>query len=511
MNEFRVISTRSVSLSSASMTGVGQPNAKWRQMSYKWSLIDDLLGGTDVMRARAELWLPREPKEDNRTYRNRLLRSFLFNGYRDATNRLVTLPFSQPVTLENEGDDERIFFTKNVDKDGNDITQFCKELFDNGVNYGKCHIYVDYPTTSGQETLADERELDLRPIFIRVDPRDLLHWKYEISQSGERKLTEIRFIQRHMTDDGDEKLTLRVVRNGEFETYEEKKGGGWIKIASGTNTITEIPLVTIYFRRSGFMQSEPPLYDLAELNLCHWQSMSDHRNYLRFCRIGMVSAVGLSQDELDQGLTIAPNQLLKSINPDAKFSYVEAGGSAAKIGEEDLKRLQDQMEILGMQPLVARSSMSTARGKMIDEGRKIVEVQMWVRSMENGLREAYHFAAKWLNAELPEDFSVNLFDEFGIESSGDQDFLLSACVQGKITHRTFLKEILRRGVLSDDLDIEKELDEAGKEGMNALLVTGLGQPTTDPTGKPSPDPTGNPVPQPNKPPPRSNEISKGAT
>ena len=72
---------------------VDTTSIEYDSMAHRWSLLHDLLGGTEAMRAAKSEWLPREPRETYTAYENRLRRSFLYNGFADTVEKLVAKPF----------------------------------------------------------------------------------------------------------------------------------------------------------------------------------------------------------------------------------------------------------------------------------------------------------------------------------------------------------------------------------------------------------------------------------
>jgi len=73
----------------ANKNTVDSPCSAYNAMQAHWGLIDDLLGGTLAMRAAGEKWLPKEPKEENKSWQNRLDRSILYGAYADTVDDLV--------------------------------------------------------------------------------------------------------------------------------------------------------------------------------------------------------------------------------------------------------------------------------------------------------------------------------------------------------------------------------------------------------------------------------------
>ena len=84
-------------------------------------------------------------------------------------------------------------------------------------------------------------------------------------------------------------------------------------------------------------------------------------------------------------------------------------------------------------------------------------------------------AAEWIKAELPEGFKVNVDNDFAIWIRAMQDVaeLIKIRQAGEISRRTFLREIRRRALLSETLDIDEEIAAIESEGPS-LADIGLG-------------------------------------
>ncbi len=98
---------------------VATPSIDYDQMSDKWELINDLLGGTKAMHEAGEKWLPIEAAESSSAYDARLSRSILFNGLRDTINKLKNRPFTHSITVTDLP--EQISYLED-DVDGNNKT-----------------------------------------------------------------------------------------------------------------------------------------------------------------------------------------------------------------------------------------------------------------------------------------------------------------------------------------------------------------------------------------------------
>lgn len=443
---------------------VNDPSLAHLAMAEKWELIHDLLGGTARMREVGKTRLPMEPREEARAYENRLDRSYLYGALSDTLDKIVAKPFSRPVTIR--GAETPVVEQLSVDATlrGADFTQFARELFTDAVTHGLSHVLVDFPRVGEGLSLADEREGEVRPFLVRVSPPDLIGWRSERLDGGRERLTQVRIAERRLVPDGPfgdrEAEYIRVLDEEGWQLWEKPaEGGDYFLADEGLHTFGAVPLVTCYVAPTGFMMADPPLEDLAWLNLAHWQSLSDQRNILRFARMPLLYQFGVSDEEVEAEITIGPSQLIRSVNPDAKMGYVEHSGAAIGAGERDLRALEAQMEVMGLQPLIEKTGGATATGRALDEARTHSNIQAWIRSLEDCLLECLEYAHRWVGAEQPADVSVDVFSDFGVTMKAEQD--VAALIQmrsgGLLTHKTFLDEVKRRGLLSEAIDVEAEV------------------------------------------------------
>jgi hypothetical protein len=328
-------------------------NPDYQGMSGAWELIDALMGGTAAMKAGGEKWLPREEKEEPGPYNTRLERSVLFERFAAAVDSLAGRPFARPAQTRGKDLPDRLNrMLKGLDDEGRDLTAFCEHCLEIGLRRGLVHILVDYPSVTAAN-LAEERKLGLHPMLLAIDPKDLIGWRQEQGVNGKKVLTQIRIAETASVPVGDhgvqQRKRVRVINETTWELWElqsGKIGDEWVLIANGPWTVGEVTLVTVYLHKTGFMTGKSPLEGLAWLNLAHWQSMSDHRNNLRFARAGLIFRKGMSKEELDKPIVVGVNQEFGCTSPNADMKIVEHSGAAIQAGESELRHLEDQMDIV---------------------------------------------------------------------------------------------------------------------------------------------------------------------
>ena len=63
-----------------------------------------------------------------------------------------------------------------MDDERRNLTQFAYELLKIGALRGLVHILVDYPSDTAPTAQA-ERDLGIKPLFVVVDPENLIGWR----------------------------------------------------------------------------------------------------------------------------------------------------------------------------------------------------------------------------------------------------------------------------------------------------------------------------------------------
>ena len=460
---------------------VSIPNEEYDIMSRHWHLTASLRGGTPTMREAGRVYLPQEPGESEEAYKNRALRSVLTNLYKKTADKLVGKPLKKPVVFEEDVPREIAIYKENIDNQGTNIDVFARDVLEAAVDDGVTHILVDFSDTQevegqfpdGSLTLAQEQALGVRPYARHVRAADLIGWKWEM-RNNTKVLTQIRILETIKKDENEfnqkrverirviEPFLVRVYEKIENEdnatTSNESK---WQLVETKLTTMGEIPLVTLYTNKKGFMVGEPLLLDIAYLNVAHWQSDSDQRNILHIARVPILFAEGFGDEDNDIHIEIGSNTFVKAPKG-ANLKYVEHTGKGIDAGVKDLDSLEERIKMLGLELLVKRpvQSSETATGRILDQAEADSVLGLIARELENTLEEMLNFFGKWLALGSESNGSVSVFTDFGIESKDLKDIetLLKARAQGDLSRMTFFKELQRRGFLGDEFDPQDEID-----------------------------------------------------
>jgi hypothetical protein len=463
------------------MADVSNPSQWRKDMEARWDRSRSLLGGTDTMRKRGVVFLPRFPDESASSWEYRLSLATLNNFYRRMARTMMGYLFARPVELQNCELPEE--FLENVDGRGRDVNQFCRLLAWHVLTRGLALPFVDYPVIPKGLTLAQEKALGARPVWKAVNP-DTSVAGFAAEDKGPEVITHFRWYDNKVEPYGEweeqcvERIrvldTLGIGRDAAmkklklgddfmsapavFMLYQATTQGVWEPVDAGVIDLDKLPLHVIYAERESFMVSRPPLDDVSWKNIHHWRLSSNLEHILELSAFPTQYQVGTD----DAVNTVGPSILLHSTNENAEFGYIEPGGSGIEANERALERLVNEAEMLGFQLLhQKKGNPESASGRVLDETKSTSPLQDLSLALEEGINQALVHTAEWYDLDPKKAGYAVVNREYGVdpEMLRKVDMILRIRAQGDMTVETMYSLLRECGVVPRDFDIEKEAAE----------------------------------------------------
>jgi hypothetical protein len=361
----------------------------------------------------------------------------------------------KPVRLVDTSDTitEQLF---DVDLNGNDLNVWTYEAARKMVRYGHVGTLVDAPADGG------------RPYWVTYTPRQILGWRTE-AKEGKQELTMLRLQEVASVSDGlyCEKLVqqVRVLTPGEYQIHQKDDRGDFRVVDEGRTSLSEIPFSIAYSNRIGFMESRPPLEDIAELNLKTYQIQSDLDNQLHISAVPMLAFYGFpsSAEEVSAG----PGEAI-AFPAEGRAEYIEPGGTSFQYQFKRLEALAMQINELGLSAVLGQKlTAETAEAKRINRSQGDSTMMVIAQNMQDMIDNCLQFHAQYLgqneaagSSRVNRDFMGTRLDPQEINS------LLQLYTAGTITQETLLQQLSDGEVLGDDFDVEEELDATANAGMD---------------------------------------------
>lgn len=270
---------------------VSSKHKSLRLMLPKYIIIRDCVAGEAAIKVRVDAYLPRPnatdvSAENQARYDAYLLRAVFYNVVNHTLGGMVGQIFARDPIIEIPNSLDVVI--TDADGFGVNLIQTAKAASTLVVGYGRAGLFIDYPVTNGVVSKADIDKGDIRPTIKLYEPWNVINWD-TIKRGGREILSLVVLEEPYIKkDDGFEKQEgkqWRVLRLDSFGEYTMQiyKDTDQTQIAetilpqdSNGQRLREIPFTFIGSENNDPRIDEPPMYDLASLNLGHYRNSADY-------------------------------------------------------------------------------------------------------------------------------------------------------------------------------------------------------------------------------------------
>jgi hypothetical protein len=506
------------SLEQADNNGVATPSLSYQKMRAWWDVIEAVRGGTSKIREMGEAYLPKEPGEGPESYRRRLSRVVLAPWYARLARGLVGMVLRKPIKAEDgelrQADQDLLKeHLEDVNLQGDNLQTFAKDVFESAIDYNYAGILVEYPDTSGLETQADEAAMGVRPYWVLYPATDILGVRWQ--QVGSlRVLTQVRLKQTVTEESGDfgeaevdQVLVYDRIQDPEvgvrvrWRIFREAEDRGkkkvWVLHNEGLLSLSEIPFALCYTDKKCRLELQPPMLEVAYLNLKHFQLSADLDHALHISSVPRMFIFGAAPEEI--GAIDSIDEAVCIPNAAARVEWSSAKIDSFQPLQGRITEAEGQMAVLGLSTLVSQKNVGeSAEAKQLDRTQGDSIMAVIAQSLQNALNQAIYFHLQYLN--IQEKASCTVSRDFDLSQMDAQ--MIGALYQvrqgGDLSQETFL-QLLQRGEigLADEWTPEDEIARIKAEFEAQVQPPAvdhmMGLPANQ-NGNPSADVNGNAVP-----------------
>lgn len=272
----------------------------------KYKIIRDCLLGSEAVKRRGKEYLPMPnpedtSKENTARYRAYLKRAVFYAFTSRTLAGLVGQVFMREPVVEIP--DQMDVVENDATGEGVSMLQSAVATLGFILSYGRCGLFVDYPQLENGATVEQIQSGEVRPTIQVFEPRSIINWR-TVTVGALTKLSLVVIAEEWpYHDDGFERKTacqFRVLRlnaamqytveiwreptptnwstDGEipkakqFQMHE----GPFTPIDANGNPFNEIPFLFVGVRNNDSNIDNPPLYDMADLNIAHFRNSADY-------------------------------------------------------------------------------------------------------------------------------------------------------------------------------------------------------------------------------------------
>lgn len=446
---------------------------------YAWSLIDDVVAGSESVKSKQQTYLPMPNPDDqsaeNQTrYKQYLARAVFYNvssrtlqGLTGAAFRKVPMLY-KPATLDYIEDD--------IDGSGVSIYQQSQLVLREVLKIGRDGLLADYPQVSGPASRSDMESGRVRATVSRYSARQVINWRTEkIGAIYKLVLVVLKELGEEITVDGfgidyfDRYRVLRLVEG--VYTQETWRYGtkGWsieqeqFTVLDGAGKVWDV----IPFTFVGSNNNDPsidasPMYDMAEVNIAHYRNSADYEDSVYFIGQAQPWMSGLSEEWRnwiqEQGLYVGSRSPIL-LPQGGQFGIEQAEPNT--LAKEAMDQKEAQMVALGARLIQPGSASKTATEAQSDTENEHSVLSLAVSNVNEAYMLCLEWMARFMNVtgevryEINQEFTAPKLDAHMLTA------LIAAWQSGKYPEADFWTQFRKFGLIDpekDDDAIREELD-----------------------------------------------------
>lgn len=447
-----------------------------------WQRASDVYDGELVIHKAGETYLPKLDEQTDPQYDSYRDRARFFNATRRTIDGLTGMVFRKDPVVVIDGVED---FAEDVTLNQQALEDYAQEVLRCTLKTGAGGTLVDYPKGVAGLTQAEADRLNLRPLFKYYSALNVRNWRYR-TINNISTLVEVILEETYEDDDGEEKIQYRqlILQEGN----EDGLLPGYIQVitkdtpsGSEEKVTTIIPemngkmmdFIPFVFHRTvtGIKYDQPPLTDLVDANINHYQLKADHMHGLKYVSLPTPVVTGASAPKDEEGNTqtvsLGPQKVMFIGAADAKVFYLEFTGEGLGAIKEELATIEEQMAQMGartMQPMDTASPITATASIIGSQGETSMLARITnITSAE--ITTALRWAAMWIGKTNLDKYMMTMSTDFlpnGI-TAADLNALVDNWLKGAYSKETLFANLQKAEVVKPDANFQDEEDKIDNE------------------------------------------------
>lgn len=436
-----------------------KPSVKDKLLDFEF-MRDMKIGWKNIVGKKTK-YLPKQPNENDIKYNARWEIATYEDFFSVAVDGIKGLVFKKQIKFNDDVPQQLQDIMDNANGEGDSFNIVAGELFEGGLDKGIHFALVDMPRGQANNR-AEEIAQNIRPYITLIMAENVTSWKTDIV-NGLTVLTQVK-IREWVEEDVEgnsfatelkEYWRVLWLENNvvNYRLYDSQDA---IIEEGNLGNINFIPLFALNLKKTAYFESDIPFYDLAKLNISHYQILSDSRYSAHTACVPVPYASGVSEDEV-KNLVVSPNSLAVLSDPQAKLGFLDYDGKGVAVNETLLQRIERRIYQLGFSVVMTEKEM-TATESMIEGQQKQSKLNAWVAELKDTLENILN-AMAIMGGYGDNGGTVTIDADILSNPLDAQEFtaVINAMVNQKVSFETGMNMIRTgRMMLPEDFDIEVE-------------------------------------------------------
>lgn len=456
-------------------------------MLTRYELIDDCVSGQDTVKAAKTKYLPKPNASDTSQqntdrYTSYVERAVFYNVTKRTLAGLTGLVFSiSPEARIPEALDPLV---ADVDGSGVSLEQSAKKSLKRNIAKGRGGLLTDFPNTGGRAvTRAELRDGRVRPTILNYDPEDIINWRVK-ARGAEQVLslvvlretydareedffaTDVRPQYRVLFLDDADVYRVEIYRPDSTEGSLEIPVEEFTPTQADGSTFDYIPFTFYGAENNDADIDEPPLYDIATINIGHYRNSADYEESSYQVGNPTPWMSGLTESWVKnvlKGQVFLGTRAVLPLPENGKAGLLQAQPNSMPF--EAMKHKEQQMVALGAKLIDPKTIEITATEANYDNHSE----NSVLASSATNVAEAYAFALKqaalFVGAD-PDEVFYTLNTDFKTSSmtSEDRRQLVNEWMNGAISYEEVRASLRKTGVaILDDEEAKTKIEAEFQE------------------------------------------------
>ena len=465
----------------------------YSEFKEDWEEVRDCIKGNRAIKKKREKYLPMLSGQTPKDYERYLKKVKFFGATGRTLEGLHGNIFRKAPEYTGEVSETFANSLQDVDLMGTNIEQFVSDIITDDLPTNWGGILVDYARSEEAVSLADAEAKGLKAYLKYYPAENVINWEYK-TINGKTQLNMVVLVEPYAEPAPNDRFAVKkykkyrvlyldnVTKKYRQDIFDEKisltspvEEGIVIKINS--EEMDEIPFYTV----PGKLPEKSMLYDLAQLNLQHYQDTADYQNGKHYTSIPTPIAIGLKPALDDFGKpipqVIGGTQFLFFPNdeqtPSADVKFLEFTGQGMKALADGILHLESQMAILGAHIIAnEKKGVETAEALRIHRIGENGVLATFTRNVSNSVTMALRKKGQWDGEDINKlnKWAINFNTDYDISDENVQTLvaLLTGRASGEIPRMTIYLALKAFNLIPEQWDFDEFILELEKDAHEKL-------------------------------------------
>lgn len=424
--------------------GIDSTHPLYDDSKEKWTRVRDSYLGSDAIKSKGEIYLPKLSSQEKGEYDAYVMRSMYVNAIKNTVQGLVGAVMRiNPVI---NAPDRIMELAQDITGTGVSLNDFISNMLSEQLLMGRQGVMIDRTTeraylsgyTTEQMTNWMEDVIVLKETYLQQDLNDNYSQSYEVQY-------------RELLIDEDGNFLVRLWKDNEGwsisqEIYPTKVG----------QPLDMIPFVAISGNELNMNPTQPPLMSLVDTNLSMYRTSADLEHGRHFTALPTPYVTGIDGDS---ELRIGSGSAWILPDSSSKAGYLEFTGQGLQALEKAVEEKRSIMAGLGASLLqTQKNGVESAESLRLRQNSEASVLVGAVLSVQEGISKALSIMAEWEG--VSGDIEVALNTDFVDTKILPEELtaLMGAWQSGAISHETFLHNMKKGEILPVEVTVEDEKD-----------------------------------------------------